>query len=149
MIVVRIAGGIREHFPARVSEWIMTGAILGWYLVLSADPTTFDTSRSFEVLARYGDEASWALLCFVVGLVRLLALVVNGTFHQFRYAPHLRGVASFVACVFWGQIALGVIVAWWLGGSGTGVVAYLTFMVIEAWNLFRAWADVGAARKAG
>ena len=149
MIVLRIATGIREHFPARVSEWIMTGAILGWSAVLSADPATFETSPSFAVIAYYGNEAFWSTLCLLVGLVRLTALVVNGTFRQFRYAPHLRGVASFVACVFWGQIALGVVIAWWYGGAGTGVVAYSTFMVIEMWNLFRAWADVGASRKAG
>jgi hypothetical protein len=126
----------------------MTAAILGWSSVLAADPGTFDTSRSFAVLQAYGSEATWAMICFAVGMTRLAALVVNGTFRQFRFSPHLRGGASFIACVFWGQIGLGVCLAWWGGGSGTGVVAYCTFMAIEMWNLFRAWADVGASRKA-
>ena len=43
MIVLRMAGGIREHFPARVSEWIMTGAILGWSIVLSAAPSSHES----------------------------------------------------------------------------------------------------------
>ena len=148
MIILRIADGIYEHFPARVSEWIMTCAILGWSAVLAADPLTFSTSPSFSVLATYAGETGWSFICLAVGLLRLSALIVNGTFRTFRYSPHLRGVASVIACVFWGQIALGVFVAWWLGGSGTGVIAYSTFMVIELWNLFRAWADVGASRKA-
>lgn len=148
MVILRIAGGITEHFPQRVSEWVMTAAILGWSAVLAIDQSTFETSRSFTEIARYGDEEHWALICLIVGLLRLAALVVNGTFRQFRYSPHLRGFASIAACIFWGQIALGVLVAWSTGGSGTGVVAYLTFMALEAWNLFRAWADVGAARKA-
>ncbi len=148
MIVLRIATGIREHFPARVSEWIMTAAILAWSAVLSSDPCTFATSQSFRVLVGYADEATWSTNCLLVGLVRLTALIINGTFKQFGYSPHLRGTASIIARVFWGQIALGVLIAWWLGGSGTGVVAYSTFMVIELWNLFRAWADVGGARKA-
>jgi hypothetical protein len=147
MIVLRLANGIREHFPARVSEWIMTAAILGWAAVLSGDPGTFETSRSFQEIARYGDERFWSTVCLAVGLLRLAALVVNGTFRQFPYSPHLRGGASFVACVFWGQIALGVLIAWVSGGSGTGAVAYCTFMTIEVWNLFRAWADVGASRQ--
>lgn len=149
MIVLRLGQGIREHFPARVSEWIMTGALLGWYGVLSSDPDTFETSRTFIVLAHYGTEAAWAMLCLVVGVIRLAALIVNGTFQQFQYSPHLRGLASIAACVFWGQITLGVVLAWTMGGAGTGVVAYATFMTIEMWNLIRAWADVGAARKAG
>ncbi|NMG39871.1 hypothetical protein GRZ55_11515 [Chelativorans sp. ZYF759] len=149
MIILRMRDGIIAHFPSRVSEWIMTAAILGWYGVLSADPGTFETSRSFTVLAYYGSEKAWAMLCLLVGLVRLAALVVNGTFRSFRYSPHMRGFASIVACIFWGQITLGVIIAWTMGGAGTGVVAYGTFMIIEMWNLFRAWADVGATRKAG
>lgn len=149
MIIVRVATGIREHFPQRVSEWLMTAAILGWAAVLASDAQTFEVSPSFAILAAYGSEARWAWVCFLVGMVRLTALVVNGTFRRFRYSPHLRGAASFIACVFWGQIALGVTLAWWDGGSGTGVVAYSTFMALECWNLFRAWADVGASRKAG
>ncbi|MDR7032919.1 hypothetical protein [Mesorhizobium sp. BE184] len=147
MIILRIASGISDHFPQRVSEWIMTAAILGWSSVLAGDTNTFATSKSFVVLASYFSEPNWSLICFIVGMTRLAALVVNGTFRQFAYSPHLRGAASFIACVFWGQIALGVCLAWWGGGSGTGVVAYCTFMAIEMWNLFRAWADVGAARK--
>lgn len=149
MIVLRVASGISEHFPQRVSEWIMTAAILGWASVLGADPTTFETSPSFSVLAAYGTETNWSLVCLAVGMARLVALVINGTFRQFQYSPHLRGAASFIACVFWGQISLGVCLAWLSGGSGTGVIAYSTFMALEMWNLFRAWADVGASRKAG
>lgn len=148
MIIFRIARGIRVHFPTRVSEWIMTGAVLGWATVLGADHNTFGSSPSFVVLAHYGSEEAWAFLCLFVGLLRLTALTVNGTFRTFRYSPHLRGMASFIACVFWGQIALGICLAWSSGGSGTGAVAYSTFMVIEMWNLIRAWVDVGASRKA-
>jgi hypothetical protein len=32
--------------------------------------------------------------------------------------------------------------------AGTGMVIYGAVMVLEIWNLFRAWADVGASQKA-
>ncbi|TPM92742.1 hypothetical protein [Mesorhizobium sp. B2-1-3A] len=148
MIILRIAGGIRQHFGMRVTEWIMTGALFGWSAVLAGDPSTFSTARAFAVIASYGDEAMWANICLFAGLLRLGALTVNGTFRQFRFSPHLRAGASIASCVFWGQIALGVLIAWLtLGGGGTGVIAYSTFMAIEMWNLFRAWADVGAGHR--
>ncbi len=99
MIILRIAGGIRQHFGMRVTEWIMTGALFGWSAVLAGDGNTFATSPSFSVIAHYGSEITWANICMTAGFIRLAALVVNGTFRQFRYSPHLRAGASFVACV--------------------------------------------------
>ncbi|MCF6126083.1 hypothetical protein EN904_10600 [Mesorhizobium sp. M7A.F.Ca.CA.001.07.2.1] len=148
MIVLRIAGGIREHFGMRVTEWIMTGALFGWSGCLAMDPLTFDRSPSMAIIATYGNEAFWANVCLMTALLRLGALIVNGTFKGFRYSPHFRAGASIASCVFWGQIALGVLVAVLTAdGSGTGVIVYLTFMTIEMWNLFRAWADVGASQR--
>lgn len=147
MIVLRLASGIREHFPQRVSEWVLTVAILGWSAVLAGSESTFAHAPAFSELARLADEGTWALICFIVGMIRLTALVVNGTFRQFPYSPHLRGLASFIACIFWGQIALGMMAAWLISGAaGTGMVIYFAVMVQDCWNLFRAWADVGASR---
>ncbi|WP_309084143.1 hypothetical protein [Chelativorans sp.] len=149
MIVLRLATGIREHFPQRVSEWVLTGAILGWAAVLSGDGNTFANAPSFSELARMADEDTWAVICLVVGLLRLTALVINGTFRAFPYSPHMRGLASFAACIFWGQVALGMMLAWLNhGAAGTGMVIYLAAMAQDAWNLFRAWADVGASQQA-
>lgn len=150
MIVLRIAGGIREHFGVRFPEWIMTVPLAGWAAVLLFDPATFGSGRSFAVIARYGDEATWGNLCLFAAFLRLAALVVNGTFRAFRFAPHLRAAASVVAALFWGHITLGVLVAaLTYGSAATGVIAYGTFVLVELWNLFRARADVGAQRKAG
>ncbi|TIR24043.1 MAG: hypothetical protein E5X34_13395 [Mesorhizobium sp.] len=145
MIILRIAGGIRAHFGIRVTEWIMAAALFMFSTVLLLDPKTFDTSTGFAVIAMYGDEFFWGNLCLAAALFRLIALTVNGTFKQFPYSPHLRAGASLASAVFWGQIALGILVAkLLLGGGVTGVVAYSTLMAIEMWNVIRAWADVGA-----
>lgn len=150
MIILRISKGIYEHFPYRVTEWIMTGALFAFAGMLAGSGDAFLESHSFRELARYGDGAFWATICMAAGFIRLAALVVNGTFKQFRYSPHMRAGASVVACVFWGQIELAVTAAWLSGTAvGTGSVAYGTFMAIEVWNLIRAWADVGAARRRG
>lgn len=145
MIVLRIAGGIREHFGIRAPEWIMTLALFAWSGMLLISPRLFETSPEFSILASYGNEFLWGNVCLTAALIRLCALTVNGTFKQFRYSPHFRAGASFVSCVFWGQITLGVLAAQLVSGvGGTGIVTYSIFITFEMWNLFRAWADVGA-----
>jgi hypothetical protein len=145
---VRLAGGIRDHFPIRVSEWIMAAAMLEWGWVLWFDPDTFSKSSNLSELARIGDESSWSLVCVLAGLTRLAALVINGTFHdKFKYSPHLRAFAAMIACFLWGQITLGIFVAVYsAGGVLTGLVAYSTFLFLDMWNLVRASADVGTAK---
>lgn len=148
MIVLRIAGGISQHFGIRVPEWLMALPLLGWGALLTVDPSTFATSNSFNVLAEYGTEAFWANVCFVVAFMRLLALAVNGTFQQFSYSPMIRSAASVAAAIFWGQITLGVSTAWlFYGGAATGIAAYGTFTVFELWNVFRARADMVAQKR--
>jgi len=147
-IVLRIGQGIAEHFPVRVSEWIMTFPLIGWGIGLGSDPLTFEKAASFSELARWADESTWAIICLNIAVWRLAALVVNGTFKaQFPYSPHLRGFAALVACVFWGQIVLGILIAInTSGGVWTGFFAYGTFMLLDGWNMFRAWVDIGAAK---
>lgn len=147
MIILRLVGGIREHFGMRVTEWIMTASLFAWSAVLATSGERFAASPAFAQLARYGDGVFWSNICLVAAFVRLVALVINGTFRQFQYSPHGRAVASMLACIFWGQIVLAVTLAYLAGNSlGTGTIAYGTFMAIEMWNFFRAWADVGARK---
>lgn len=147
-ILARIVTGIRNHFPVRVSEWIMTYALYALGLVFLLDPDTFEKSTSFAEMARFADQRTWGIVLLFAGNLRLIGLGINGTFHEhFKYAPHLRGVASLVSCFMWGQITLGVTAAYFTsGGVLTGFVIYSAAMATDLWNLFRAWADVGAAR---
>jgi hypothetical protein len=149
-IVLRVGRGIAEHFPIRVSEWIMLVPLLGWANTLTVDQATFDKSTSFLEMARWADEMTWGWVCFLAAFLRLAALVVNGTFKaSFPYSPHLRGFASLVICIFGGQITFGILISVANnGGVFTGFWAYLGFMLLEMWNLLRAWFDVRALKAA-
>ena len=150
MLVGRLASGIVDHFPVRVSEWITTAAILGLASVFWSQPRTFSSSPSFTIMAQW-DERTWAAICFAIALIRFAALVVNGTFRDvFAYSPHLRALASVAACVFWGKLIEGfALSALAAGGSWTGVIMYGMAMALDCWNLVRAWADVGSQHRRG
>lgn len=149
-MVLKVGRGIVDHFPVRVNEWIQTYAIGGLGVVFLLNPDTFDKTPSFTEMARWADETTWAAICLNVAFWRLLALIVNGTFKaHFPYSAHLRGMAAFAACFFWGQIMLGVGVSAYAGvGSWTGFVIYSSAMMADIWNMIRSWFDIGVQKAA-
>jgi hypothetical protein len=79
----------------------------------------------------------------MIGLVRLLALIVNGTFADSIYArwsPHVRGVCAFLSCGIWFPLWAGFFAV-----SGAPIVKLFTFTVlaIDAYNVRR----VGGCRE--
>lgn len=148
MIVIRVARGITEHFPARASEWgfatLMTW--LGWMFV--RHPDIFEGSLSYGVLSRLGDEQIWGLACVVIGVLRLIALIINGTFaHTWygRYSPHVRGTCALLSCGIWFLLLCGFLFA-------DRPVLILGFVAcvfsIDFYNIRRAWYDAGRSAKA-
>lgn len=144
MIIVRmIKDGISEHFPMRVSEWVMLWPTMGMWLAFQVQPDVFQKYPSLQVLAQWAEEETWAAVCLICGILRLIALVINGTFKaQFPYTPHLRVVAAFMSIVFWSQLSLGCLISFLEGhGAVTAVVTYTSLCVFELVNLHRSVAD--------
>ena len=150
MILVRVVRGVADHFPLRVSEWVMLWPSLGLWLGLQVDPTMLGKSDSFAYLAAWGDEATWAAIIGLCAVFRLAALTINGTFKGFVFSPHIRAAASLVGVAIWSQVSLGFLMAFlYTGGAVSGVVAWSTPVILELWNVVRSWSDVGkhAARR--
>ena len=149
MILLRTWSGIRDHFPARVAEWIMVVPALGLALAFDLQPHMFNISPTFGRLQEWADEETWKAICLAVGTVRLIALTVNGTFASFRYAPHLRALAALLCGLFWAQFSLGLLLPYLEGTGALALfVAISTLALFELANLFRASADVGAWARA-
>ena len=148
MIVLRITRGIAAHFPIRLTEWLMCYPAFLMGAVLVLQPEMFDTSPSFATVAKWGDESAWASVVLSCAALRLIALVVNGTFKAFRFSPHLRALSSFVGVLFWSQFGLGFTAAAIFGaGAWSAPVAYSTLALAELANLYRSASDIGRASK--
>jgi len=150
LIVFRIYRGVADHFPIRVSEWVMVWPAMGMWAALQAMPDMFSVSPSYEYLARWASEQSWAWIIMACGMVRLAALTINGTFKGFAFSPHIRAVASIVGVAIWSQISLGFLMAFLTGGGAlSGVIGWSTMVLLEIMNTYRSWSDVGknAARR--
>jgi len=143
MIIVRLAAGVKDHFPARRSEWLLATYLCGWGIILGQPEPLFDTSRAFSGLRAFASEHTWAWACLLIGAVRLLALLINGTFaHTWygRYSPHVRGSLAFLSCFIWTAISIGILNS---GVSSTGLVIYPGLLFLELTNISEALKDAG------
>lgn len=137
-IILRIGGGIADHFKLRVAEWFATLLLLQFGLIIIATPNVFSITPGFRVMAEWADQSVWGFGCLAVGGAHFAALTINGTFRGFRYSPHIRALACALACYLWLQITLGI----YLSGSGsTGVGTYRLVLGLEFWNFVRACLD--------
>lgn len=144
MIIVRVYRGIADHFPIRVSEWVMLWPAMLLWIGLQVDPDMFSKSASFSFLADWGDELTWSWVIAVCALFRLAALTINGTFQGFEFSPHIRAAASLVGVAIWSQVSLGFLMAYlFADGAISGVIAWSTMVILELLNVHRSWSDVG------
>lgn len=134
MIVVRLADGIKEHFPARASEWALALILVNWGYVLLLPGDSF--IRSGNTLGSFMTESMWGWACLFMGFSRLIALFVNGTFKGFRHSPHVRAIMSFLSCGFWFMITIGL-----MQTSSTGLAVYPVLLLLDYYNAARASRD--------
>jgi len=149
MAIARIRTGIRSHFQARMTEWLMLFPSVTHGIVFLSQPNLFDVSPSFDGLERYATQEMWGVVVLMCAIVRLAALMVNGTFETFRYSPHMRLAASIVGCLFWMTYDLGFLTAaLFSGGSWTAIAAITSFVLFECVNVYRTSSDVEINKRA-
>lgn len=145
---VRLYLGIHDHFPARRSEWVLSCIMIGWGLVLIGPAEVFAQSRAWSQMAAMMNERVWGWLAISIGVFRLLALIINGTFAGTwygRFSPHVRAVASFFTCFLWFQISFGL---WVSDAVTTGLAIYPGLFLLDAMNVVAALKDAAGMDKA-
>lgn len=146
MIIVRVFTDIKKHFPVRRSEWIGSGVMILWGLFMILDERS--TVPGWVGLGRMLQGNFGASLLMVLGSLRLLALIINGTFQKTWYgkiSPHVRVFASIVSCMVWLQLWLAL----WNGPYWTtGLAAYAGYFVHDVLNAFAAAGDAKELDKA-
>lgn len=144
----RLYLGIADHFPARRSEWVLSGMMMAWGWLLIGPDITFSKAQAWAQMAAMMSEVAWGWVAISIGLFRFLALVVNGTFSGTwygRWSPHVRALASFLACFLWFQISFGL---WISDAATTGLAVYPGLFVLDAMNIVAASKDAAGMDKA-
>lgn len=141
---------LRQHWPARKLEWLMAGFALawGWYVLLHpslfTNPETAPMLRGLTEISAPVTEypaLAWGGVFFVVGLLRAVALFVNGAYTR---TPLMRLIACFASMFIVTQIVIGL---WNSGVPNTGLVVYPWFVIADLLSAYRAAIDVVHAEK--
>ena len=128
MIAVRIGKGVTDHLPFRLSEWGMAVNVLG-IGVLFLTKTQAYSNPGFVVFAGWASEQTWGIILTVIGGLRLIALIVNGTFNNVApWSVRVRALTSFFSVFAWFCLCAGT----FLSGNGqTGALTYGTHMALD------------------
>lgn len=126
---------LHEHFPVRITDWLLSAILLSWGLALFAvDPQVW-ALPTFSGLSVFASQSTWAVVAAGIGLARIAALFINGAVQR---SPHARGIGAFVTIFIWLQLSLGVFYSD-LVGPGIAVFPWLAFA--DMFNVYRAAKD--------
>lgn len=113
-------------------EWISAGVIMGCGVLLAMPGATFQNSMAYRAFELIAPENIWAAFCVSVGLLRMAALWINGSW---RRSPLLRGATSVLGVGFW-VLCISLILHVSLPGPAMTLSLFLGFLAID---LICAW----------
>lgn len=141
MLIVRF----RETFRERQMEWALTAGSTGWGAIILQPAAAFE--RPFYApLARIAPECVWGWSMFMVGVLGLVVLFINGAW---RRTPFFRQIASVSRMVAWSGLMFGTLSVDWQSAASA---IYGMILAMEAMALSNATADgqrYGSGRVAG
>lgn len=140
MIVVRrMVVDLGRHFAVRASEWALAGMAAGYGVALLWPGDTFGLSPAYSFMGALATEETWGLAALTIGLIRLVALFVNGTY---RRSPYIRAGTAFLCVGLWTAIALGLS-AGDAHAPAPELVVYPVLTALDVWNVYRSMRDGG------
>jgi hypothetical protein len=127
VIVAKLVSGVTDHFITRLPEWIWSIILLNFGVTLLGSSDTFEGNVNFSVMERMAGENTWGWFLTVIGGLRLLSLVINGTFKPLCvWTPHARALGATFSCFAWFLIALGIFLA---NPAATGWKTYAGLLI--------------------
>ncbi len=144
MVFLRIVTDIQKHFEARIAEWALAFYLLNYGLGLLSPDGGWTNKAAWAGMTQYLMQSQWGLACVSIGVARLVALAINGTFADTvyaRYSPLVRGLCAGLSATFWFMVILSLSAV-----PSVGSRAYLLPLGLEIWCIFHAWRDDGRQR---
>ena len=132
--------GFMGYCRNRMFEWVMTLAMLGIAFEIAVWPSSI-ASGSFRLLLVVISPAELALFFGTFGLLRIAALIANGSWPE--HGPRMRAMGAGAAALMWGQMCIALMLLTPnLGGvPSAGIPVYFSLTVGELISAYRAISD--------
>ena len=143
---IRVVTGIRDHLPERGLEWVLAFNISWWGWKLTDPAVQWTNAVAWDFMLSWGlTEEAWGWLCVFIGALRILALIINGTFANTWYSkasPWVRAMTAGAGAIVWFMVVLSVSAA---NTSGSGI--YQLPLALDLWCSLRVFFITGRASK--
>ena len=129
----------------RAIEWLFSAMMVAWGVYLMLPLNTF-AAPQYALLAALAEEKVWGIWSVSIGVMRMVALYINGAVRQ---TPIVRMGGALFGVVWWAVLT-------WLfltapsGVTPAGVVWYPIFALAEMYSVLRSAGDAwisGAFRR--
>lgn len=144
MFIIRVVVGIRNHLPERALEWVLAINIFWWGWRLADPATQWQNAVAWEYMRSFWGEEAWGWVCMTIGGLRILALVINGTFADTIYSrasPYVRATTAGLGAVVWFIAVLSV-----SAGNTSGSIYQLP-LVLDLWCSLHVFFKTGRESK--
>ena len=121
--------GICDHFRLRITSWFSATLLFSLGLVLAFNPSVF-LDDHYRYMNRWYFQSAWVAICILLSLIRITALVVNGSFPNIKYMPHIRTAFASMSTLVWFQLVLGTIGATFTFES----LVFPMLMILDMYN---------------
>jgi hypothetical protein len=127
------------HFRIRALEWGLSAMLVSCGAILFDQYDTLD-APIFSQLRAYGDDTFWGTVFLIVGLLRLLALYVNGSWMP---SPWVRMITAMASAIIWGLITLGLFIQ---NNAYLLLAVFPWFILADIYSVGRAASDARLSR---
>ena len=128
-----------RHFRERATCWFMAVLSVAAGLALYNNQGAFTTDDHYNSMMRVADVHQWVAAFTLIGTVRLVALVVNGSLPSVTWTPYARAVSSVLSAALWLQVALCAILD---HDRRLSEIVYPALVLLEFYNTATAMQDV-------
>lgn len=135
----RMLVGVGQHFQKRAAGWFLGVAMVCFATLLWKHPEMLDRPF-YGHLARLGSSGQLVVLCYAIGITRLIALFVNGSFRGLKITPYLRAATAVASALIWLQFALAAVIDI---HPSIGMIIYPMLTVFDCYNTGSAAMDIG------
>ena len=135
MIIVRFAETFRERMP----EWVQAVGMILWGILTLSTPGLFQAQEFYHPLLLLFSQWNWGLIATVIGFIRLVFLVINGSW---RPSAHIRAIGCVFGSLLWGSLLISALSLSWLT---SGLALYVMLLALD---LFSLWFSAGDAKLA-
>jgi len=128
---------LKTHFEARAIEWFNAFFLTAWGAYVILHPGLFHgpSAPVWTGLLLLADQEQWGLGALIAGIVRVVALFING---QWGLTPLIRVFTSFTSVFVWFWVTVGLVKS---DIPDTGIVVYSGLMLADVYSAFRAASD--------